>query len=232
MHKLVLWDIDGTLLYTDGIASEMMRAAMGKLFGPVEKRERTFYSGKTDWQIILDSFEELVSEDVAKNMAEFCVTYASLLDSRRDDLLQRAKVMPGVMTVLEQLHNQVLQAPLTGNVAPVARLKLELLGLLPYLNYEIGGYGNDHRQRAELVQIAIERAKHLEGKLFSQQDIVIVGDTPNDIACGRANGARTVVVATGAHSYEELLQHGPDVLLEDLSDTDAAIAAILGGNDE
>jgi phosphoglycolate phosphatase-like HAD superfamily hydrolase len=235
MHKLILWDIDGTLLYTDGIASEEMRRAMGKVFAPVERRERTFFSGKTDWQIILDSFEGslgLTSEDVAKHMPEFCVTYTSFLDSRRDDLLQRAKVLPGVMTVLEQLHNQAVQAPLTGNVAPVARLKLELLGLLPYLNYDIGGYGNDHRERAELVRIAASRAEQQYGKPFRQQDIVIVGDTPKDIACARANGARTVIVATGAHSYEELLQYGPDVLLEDLSDTDAAIAAILGGNDE
>jgi phosphoglycolate phosphatase-like HAD superfamily hydrolase len=229
MDKLILWDIDGTLLHTDGIASEEMRAAMRQVFGAVERRERTFYAGKTDWQIILDSFAGLSSESVAEHMEQFCAAYASLLEERSEELWERGGTMPGVVAALQGLQQHpVAQTVLTGNVAPVARLKLDVFGLLPYLNPDIGGYGNDHRERAELVRIAAERAANHYGHPFAPEHIVIVGDTPKDIACGRVHGVRTVIVATGAYSRAELLPHAPDVLLDDLRDTAAAVAAILG----
>jgi phosphoglycolate phosphatase-like HAD superfamily hydrolase len=229
MRKLVLWDVDGTLLHTDGIAGEMMRAAMAQVFGPVTRRERTFYSGKTDWRIIQDSFPDLAPEAIAENLKLFGQAYADGIGGRRDDLIARSGTMPGVVEVLQQLHGQVAQAPLTGNIIEVARIKLEVLNLLPYLNIDVGAYGDDHHDRHALVPIAAERAAKVYGHAFSGQDVVIVGDTPNDVACGRANGARTVIVATGAYTYEQLQPHAPDVLLHDLSDVEAAVVAILGG---
>jgi phosphoglycolate phosphatase len=228
MQKLVLWDVDRTLLHTDGIAGKVMHATMVELFGPVTRRERTFYSGKTDWRIIQETFPELSEDFIGEQMARFCVAYTHNLEQRRNDLLQRSATMHGVVDVLQRLHGTVVQAPLTGNIAAVARIKLDVLNLLPYVNHEIGAYGDDHYQRTRLVPIAAERAARVYGHPFEGRDVVIVGDTPHDISCGKANDARTVAVATGPYSVDELLAHEPDVVLEDLRDTEKVVAAIVG----
>jgi phosphoglycolate phosphatase len=110
----------------------------------------------------------------------------------------------------------------------VARLKLECVGLLHMLDVAAGAYGDDHHHRPELVPVAAARARERYGRPFAGRQIVVVGDTPFDIACGKANGARTVAVATGPFSADELLGHGPDALLPDLSDTERVVAAVLG----
>ncbi len=230
MQKLILWDVDGTLLQTGGVAAESMRLAMAQVLGPIERTDRTFYAGKTDWQIILETFPDLMPAAVLEYLQAFSAAYVAELQRRYADLQARAKVMPGVVPVLELLQPLVAQAPLTGNIAPVAQLKLDVLGLLPYLNLAAGAYGDDHHERSCLVPIAAARAQEVYGRSFTGQDIVVVGDTPNDIRCARANGARVVAVATGPYSLSELRAHQPDALLADLSDVDAALAAILGND--
>lgn len=230
MHTFILWDVDGTLLQTSGIAGEEMRAAMAQVFGPLAPRERVFYSGKTDWQIIHDSFPDLHPSAVEENMAVFVETYAQGLQRRVDELRERSSTFPGVTAALARLKEQgAYQAPLTGNIVPVARLKLEVLGLLDYLDVDAGAYGSDHYERQRLVSFAVQRATTRYGHTFAGQNIVVIGDTPNDIRCGKLNEARTVAVATGPYSVDELAAHAPDVVLPDLHDVDAAIAAILGG---
>ncbi|EFO81993.1 Haloacid dehalogenase domain protein hydrolase [Oscillochloris trichoides DG-6] len=228
MDRLILWDVDGTLLSTDGIAAAAMRTAMRMVVGPAAPMERTSYAGKTDWLIIRESFPHLGEQGVADRLHEFAAAYATGLEEQRTALRQRSQVFPGVALLLEALRATARQAPLTGNIAAAARIKLECTGLLHLLDLEAGAYGDDHYDRTALVPIAAQRAAQRYGRTFSGRQIVIVGDTPNDIACGKANGAHTVAVATGPYSREELAAHAPDVLLADLSDTEAALAAILG----
>jgi phosphoglycolate phosphatase len=228
MERLILWDVDGTLLSTDGIAAEAMRAAMREVVGPAAPMARTSYAGKTDWQIIRESLPSLPPEEVGARLQEFIAAYFGRLEAQREALVARSRLFPGVRAALEATGELARQAPLTGNVAAVARLKLECAGLITLLDLEAGAYGDDHHHRPELVPVAAARALARYGRSFSGAQIVVVGDTPHDIACGKAGGARTVAVATGPYPLDELLSHGPDAALPDLSDTRAAVAAILG----
>ncbi|NTU82712.1 MAG: HAD hydrolase-like protein [Chloroflexales bacterium] len=228
MDRLILWDVDGTLLSTDGIAAEAMRAAMREVVGPAAPLARTAYAGKTDWQIIRESLPTLPPEEIGERLHEFAAAYLGRLEGQREALVARSRVFPGVTAALEALGGAARQAPLTGNIAVVARIKLECVGLLPLLDLAAGAYGDDHHHRPELVPIAAARAARRYGQSFGGRQVIVVGDTPHDIDCGRANGARTVAVATGPYSLDELLAHGPDVALPDLSDTGAVVAAVLG----
>ena len=220
--------MDGTLLGTDGLAAEAMRAAMREVVGPAAPMARTDYAGKTDWQIIRESLPSLTAEAVAERLHEFAAAYLSRMEAQREALVARSRVFPGVTAALEALGGVARQAPLTGNIAAVARIKLECVGLLPLLDLAAGAYGDDHHHRPALVPIAAARAARRYGRSFVGQQVIVVGDTPHDIACGKANGARTVAVATGPYSLAELRAHGPDVALSDLTDTDAVVAAVLG----
>jgi phosphoglycolate phosphatase-like HAD superfamily hydrolase len=232
MQKLILWDVDATLLSTDGIGGEVMRTAMAQVFGPATHRERTFYSGKTDRQIIHETFPDLTPAALLEKLEVFSATYVAAFQQRHDELRARTHAMPGVVNLIRHFHEQhqghVLQAPLTGNIAPIARLKLDLLGLLPYLDHGAGAYGDDHEDRVQLVPIAAGRASNITGRPIRGCDIVVVGDTPHDIRCGRRNGTRTVAVATGPYSVDDLRAHQPDAVLADMSDFEAARAAVLG----
>jgi phosphoglycolate phosphatase-like HAD superfamily hydrolase len=227
MDRLILWDVDGTLLSTDGIAAEAMRAAMREVVGDAAPMARTHYAGKTDWQIIRESFPSLPPEEIAERLHEFTAAYLGRLEAQREALTARSRVFAGVTQALEALGAMARQAPLTGNIAAVARIKLEATGLLALLDLEAGAYGDDHHHRPELVPIAAARAAARYGRPFAGRQIIVVGDTPNDILCGQANGARTVAVATGPYSLEDLLAYQPDAALPDLGDTDAVLAAVL-----
>ncbi len=228
MQKLLLWDLDGTLLHTGGVSAEAMHMAMTKVYGPAPRRERPFYSGKTDRQIIQETYALLTPADVLEHLNDFMATYELELLARQVRLRAKAALMPGILAVLQALQPQALQAPLTGNIAPIAQLKLAILNLLPYLDVAVGAYGNDHFDRSALVPIALARATQAYGHSFSGQAVVVLGDTPNDILCGKANGTRTVALATGAYSLQELQAHQPDAALPDATDLAATVAAILG----
>ncbi|MFP4440208.1 MAG: HAD family hydrolase [Chloroflexaceae bacterium] len=227
MHKLILWDVDGTLVHTGGIAGETMRKAMTQVFGPLSRRERAFYSGKTDRQIIQETFPDLTPTAVFEQLQTFITVYVEAFAQRQSDVISSGGALPGTTALLAHLQAHAIQAPLTGNVAPIARLKLDWLGLLPFMHLEVGAYGDDHHERGQLVPIAAERAAEHYGRPFTGQDIIVVGDTPHDIRCGKLNGTRTVAVATGPYTCEELAAHQPDATLPDLNDLDAALAAIL-----
>jgi phosphoglycolate phosphatase len=229
MRKLILWDIDGTLLYSGGVAGEAMRAAMGRVYGGVSTEARHSYAGKTDRQIILETFAERSHDDLTSTLDLFTSTYIEELTGRRDDFLARCRVLDGVLPVLEFLATAgVVQSLLTGNLQPIAKIKLDLMGLSRFLDLDTGAYGSDHHRRTELVPIAAARAAQRYGRAFVGTDVVVIGDTPHDIDCGRAGGARTIAVATGPFLADALRAHGADIVFENLADTDAVIAAILG----
>lgn len=228
MRKLILWDIDGTLLYSGGVAGTAMRAAMERVYGRASTEARHSYAGKTDRQIILETFAERSHDDLMGTIDYFTATYIEELTGRRDAFLARCRVLDGVVAALERLTTaDVVQSVLTGNIQPIARIKLDLMGLTQFLELDIGAYGSDHHHRAELAPLAAARAQQRYGRPFAGADVVVIGDTPNDIDCGRAAGARTIAVATGPFSADALRAHGADVVLPSLTDTDAVIAAIF-----
>ncbi len=229
MKKLVLWDIDGTLIYSSGVAGEAMRAAMQRVFGRASTEARLSYAGKTDQQIILETFAELGHDTLMNSIDRFTTTYIDELSGRREEFLARCLVLPGVAAALERLAaGQVVQSVLTGNLQSIAQIKLDLMQLSRYFDLSVGAYGSDHHRRAMLVPFATARAEQRYGRTFHGGDVVVIGDTPNDIDCGRVAGARTIAVATGPFSIHDLHAHTPDAVFADLSDTDAVIAAIMG----
>ena len=228
--RLILWDIDGTLLYSGGVAGEAMRAAMTRVYGRPASNDRREYAGKTDQQIILETFAERPHDQILAQLDEFAVAYMDELDQRQAEMAARGRVLPSVPAILAHLqHNpDVHQSVLTGTMQKVAAMKLRLTNLLHYVDLDTGAYGSDHHQRVQLPNFALTRANQRFQPALSGSDIIIIGDTPNDIACGKAHGARTVAVATGPFSVADLTAHQPDAVLADLSDLDAALTAILG----
>jgi phosphoglycolate phosphatase len=230
---VVLWDIDGTLVRSNGgrVAVDAFLCAL-RLSCQLEHdlRYPTDSSGKTDPQIALELLAAAsIGEPHAAGMLDvFGKTYLGELQQQRDALVTDLRVLPGVSAILEDLRQRgVVQSLLTGNLQPVAKLKLACAGIDGYIDFDLGAYGSDHADRTCLVPIVRGRLRERFGRDADETQIVVVGDTPRDIACARAGGARAIAVATGGFSREQLEQHQPDVLLDDLSDTRAVLEALL-----
>ena len=228
MRTLVLWDIDGTLIRGGAAATGAFNRALREVYELTGEPARIEYGGKTDGQIAL---EVLGLHDVAEMAAlerldHFQARYIRLVHEAYEELCTGVQVLPGVREVIRNLAgNGTIQSVLTGNLAATAELKLRAAGLSHLLDLEIGAFGSDHRNRDVLVPIARAKAAARSGEAAR---VVVIGDTPRDIACGKAGGARTVAVATGNWRLHELSAHAPDALLPDLSDVAVAVDAILG----
>ncbi len=229
MSTLVLWDVDGTLMRGNGTVGRVFLQALREVYQLPDEIKRVDYGGKTDGQIVL---ETLALHDVGEAAAlellpQFSARYHQLLDTIAHELHQHLRLLPGVVAALEQLRERnVIQTLLTGNLEPVAELKLRALNLDHYFDLGIGAYGSDHRDRTQLVPIARQKTIARYGQDVGRA--IVIGDTPRDIACGKAGGARTVAVATGTFTADELEAHQPDAVLADLTDPAAAVAVILG----
>jgi phosphoglycolate phosphatase-like HAD superfamily hydrolase len=227
--KLLLWDIDGTLLYSGGVAGEAMRSAMAQVYGGTATDDRRSYAGKTDQQIILETFPERDPAELLSRLPEFAAQYMAILEAHIAEMRMRGGALAGAAESLAYLQAAgAVQSLLTGNLRPVAELKLRIVGLDSFFDFDAGAYGSDHHRRTELPAIAATRAHQRYNRSFSGRQLVVIGDTPNDIACGRHAGARTVAVATGPFGIDDLRAHNPDALLPDLRDPLAVAAAILG----
>jgi phosphoglycolate phosphatase len=230
-RRLVLFDIDGTLLSAGGVSARTFGAAFLEVFGTVGDADRYDYSGKTDPQIVreLMSGAGFAEAEIERRRPLVLESYRRrLADSMRaDDVREK----PGACALLEALEREaaVTLGLLTGNIEPNARLKLAPLDANRF--FAFGAFGSDHEDRHRLPAIALERARETVGIAFVGPEMVIVGDSIHDVLCGRDLGARSVAVATGKTSAERLAEADPDVLLPDFSDTRASLAAILGGAD-
>jgi phosphoglycolate phosphatase-like HAD superfamily hydrolase len=228
VRRLVLFDIDGTLLSAGGVSSQAMGEALAAAFGTSGPAARYDYSGKTDPQIVRDLMRDagLYDEQIDEGMAAVLGDYRRRLDRRLRPEHVRAK--PGATAVVQALaaDARVTLALLTGNIEPCARAKLEPLGLNSH--FPFGAYGSDHEDRYRLPSVAVTRALAHTGWTFSGTDVVIVGDSIHDVLCGRDLGVRAVAVATGRTPRERLARERPDVLLDDLSDLAQALEGILG----
>jgi phosphoglycolate phosphatase-like HAD superfamily hydrolase len=229
--RLVLWDIDGTLIRARGLFGRVWYEALKTVYQLEGELVRIEMAGKTDSQIALEILAlHGWDEDAAiPHLDTFRERYIAVLHEVRASLAEHVTVLPGVPEALERLTTVgIRQSLLTGNYEASARLKLGSVGLDHYFDFEIGAFGSDHRDRLHLVPVSVAKGQRLRDPGLSANDIVVVGDTPRDIACARAGRARVVAVATGRYGTTELAEHRPDVLLESLQDTDAVTAAILG----
>lgn len=230
MKYLILWDIDGTLIHGGGVAGEALRAAMTRTLGPIEGPPIS-YAGKTDQQILLETYPHYDETHLPSLLERYVPQYMEELERRREEYRQRGAVLPGVRDLLARFHADpsILQSLLTGNIMPAARVKLTMFGLDPYVDFEVGAYGSDHHQRTALVPFALRRAAERYGREFVGAEVIVIGDTPNDIACGKAVSARTIGVATGSYTVEQLQAAGADAVLPNLGETDTAAQTILAG---
>lgn len=227
--KLVLFDIDGTVLLSDGAGKRAVLRAMREVFGTTGPEDHRF-DGKTDPQIVreLQRLEGHEDDHIDAHLPRAIGRYVELLGEELQRPGSRSYSLPGVKELLDELEarEDVVLGLLTGNVVDGARAKLTAVGIDPD-RFEVGAYGSDHETRSELPGIARQRVVESHGHEFSGQDIVIIGDTPADIHCGRSLGVRAIGVATGHYSVDDLLACGAYAAFSDLSDTRAVIAAIL-----
>jgi len=226
--RLVLWDIDGTLVRAGKVASEIFATAVEHVLQRHPGEHGVVMSGKTDPQIALEILAGmgLDATDGEHHLPLVVERLESELAGAVDLIRARGRILPGVAEVLAALDDDgsaVTQSVLTGNTAANAATKLAALGLDHWLDLEIGAYGSDDRDRRALVPVALGRAASLRGWSLSAADVWVVGDTANDLACARAGGARCLLVGTGHTPVETLHGLGADAVLDDLSDTDTVV---------
>jgi len=225
VSAVYLFDIDGTLVLTGGAAVGALDRAFETRFGVAGALAQVSCAGKTDPIIVEEAFAAALGRaPTAAEVDEIIELYLPLLRTALLDA-PRFRVMPAVREALDYLaaHGDVVLGLATGNVRPAARLKLEHADL--WRRFAFGGFGCDHRDRARLVARAIERAGEQRGRGVDPREVVVVGDTPLDVAAARACGARAVAVATGSASLAELAACAPDAALATLAELPAWHAA-------
>ena len=226
-RHLVLFDIDGTLVLTGRAGMRAMNRACADIVGHETALTGITVAGRTDWIILDDAFRlngrtlDQAHLDAVRNR------YVEHLKEEIELPGEGAKeVMPGIRELLDalQARDNVAVGLLTGNFVESARIKLEYFDLWRY--FPCGAFGGDASDRNALVPIAIARARECGIANAAPADVLVVGDTPHDIACAQAVGARSVAVATGGFSVDQLQAAGADVVFEDLSDTAAFLELV------
>src|SRR5438046_7080076 len=220
-RRLLLFDIDGTLIHSGGAGVHALKSAFRERFGIADDLHGIEIAGMTDSGIVISILNKHKIPATNENISGFLDSYVHFLSLELPR--RKGKLLPGVLKLLEKLKARphVVLGLLTGNVSRGAQLKLEHYGVWHF--FEFGAFADDHHNRNELGAFARARAKEKHGCEFSADEIDIIGDTPRDIACGKALGARTIAVATGTWSREKLAEHYPDILIDDLSDVDRLI---------
>lgn len=224
-ERLVLFDIDGTLLHCGPTPRRVFKRALEQVFGTAGPIDGWIFDGKTDPLIVQELMEAAGVAWSQEQIAEALSRYVRYLEAELSNEPAR-KVFPGVRELLSELEARfVLLGLLTGNMRAGARVKLESLGLWDY--FPCGGFADDSPLRHLIASAAVERAEQYAGRRFSGREIVIVGDTPHDMQCGRHLGARAVGVATGRSSVQQLLDAGAESAVADFSDTGRSIELLL-----
>jgi len=222
--RLLLFDIDGTLITSGGAGVEALKLALVERFGISDDLSDIEIAGMTDSGIVVAILNKHSIPATNENVTAFLDSYVRFLAL---ELPQRkGALLPGVLTLLRKLKTcpHLVLALLTGNLARGAQLKLEHYGVWNF--FEFGAFADDHQDRNELGTFAKRRASEKHGREFLATEIDVIGDTPRDILCGRAFGARTVAIATGSWPREKLAEHHPDFLFDDLSNIEHVIATL------
>jgi phosphoglycolate phosphatase-like HAD superfamily hydrolase len=227
MPKLVLFDIDGTLVLTGGAGIRAMNRAGESVLGLSDLLEGIPVAGRTDWIIMHDALKK-AGHDLDDDL------FARMRDAHHQFLREEIRepgdgvkdVMPGIRALLPvlQARQGVALGLLTGNFEEAARIKLGHFDLWDY--FRCGAFGDDAADRNALVPFAVDRARQCGLGDFDYADVIVIGDTPSDVACARAVGAVPVAVATGTFGVEALRDTGAPIVLEDLSDVEAFVKMI------
>ncbi len=231
MRKILLFDIDGTILLTGGAGKRAMNRAFYDLFGIDNALEHVHLSGMTDHLIYKNACRQ---NDVPYTDEEHEVFRESYIVYLREEIEKphpEKRVLPGVEALLERLDGmpQAELGLLTGNYQQGAMTKLGHFGLDGYFSF--GAYGDDSDDRDQLLPFAIKRFEARNGNAsVNSESVWIIGDTPRDISCARPHGADVLAVATGNYSAEQLRSENPTALLPDLQNTEQVIAVLLGEN--
>ncbi len=225
--RLILFDIDGTLLMTGGAGREVTQLAMQEVFGTASRVDAHYFGGKTDWQTLVELLEEHDYDEA--RIGEVMHHYEEAMGRHMAAVIGRypARACTGALELVQRLRQQpdILLGVVTGNVSTVAPVKLRACGFEPDW-FPVGAYGNEAANRDHLPPLALARAISHYGLPIAPERVIVVGDTPTDIACARALGAVAVGVATGLVPYDELAAAAPDHLLVDLTTFEAEVLSI------
>lgn len=225
---VLLFDIDGTLLSTGGAGRRAIRLAFGELHGRADACDHFSFSGMTDRAIVRLGLEQLGQVATAAAIDAVIETYVRVLEAEVWKTGDEAYVvLPGMREAVEAGHRAGCAVGLgTGNVQAGAQAKLRRVGL--HERFDFGGFGDDHELRPELIRRGAERGAERLGVSVDQARVVVIGDTPRDVAAARAIGAECVAVATGEHALEALQAAGATFAFEDLT-REGALESMLGG---
>ena len=228
MAKLLLFDVDQTLLSTEGADRKALNEAFEELFGIPDGFVDIQFFGRMDLAIVGDAFRKWGIDHAQDpgTMDRFKEAYLDKFSAVLEDWAD-GREFPGVRELLESLSRRkdVNLGLATGNFREAAILKLQKYRFDEF--FVEGGFGGEAGERRQVVSMAIERCQARTGKKYAKEDIYVIGDSPSDIIAGKANGVRTVAVATGNSSLETLRTHDPTHLFPDLSDTEAFMTQVL-----
>lgn len=223
--RILLWDIDGTLIRSarTGMFKDYTAPAIESVFGTAGRLAELSVSGMTDLQIVAEALrdEGFTPRQIRERLDELRSIYMREMERVTSEGQQSFYLLPGAREALEAVaaNPRYRSALLTGNLEPAAHLKMRLVGLSDFFQLP-GAFGDDSHDRRDLPALARERINHHLGLRLGPSQFIVIGDTPNDIACAKHFGASAVAVATGRlYKAEDLLAHEPDALLPDLSDT-------------
>jgi phosphoglycolate phosphatase len=229
--RLILWDIDGTLLSTGSVGRYALEQAVASVTG-LDEVPRVKMSGKTDQRIMREIMQAagLPDEEIDELLPQAMAVSIELLANSHDRLTSEGVVHPGVGTLIDRLAQNpgVRQSLVTGNLAPNARVKVATLGLDTHIDFDVGAYGDDHHDRDRLVPMALRRVEELRGETYAPDEVWVIGDTEHDLACARAAGVRCLLVGTNWDGQDDLSGLEPDHYVRDLSETDDVLDVLLG----
>jgi len=221
VSKLILWDIDGTLLSVDYLGKEVFERALYQAYG-LTPSGTVRMSGKTDPQIIKEYFDMMqIPEKDYVSMTDEVLAYLEIeLAKAEEEIRKVGSLKENVVNMLQYLSvdDDIIQTVLTGNIIRNAKLKLEIFSLLQYIDFDCGAFGSDNIDRTKLVDVALGRVYEKHGISPNPKDTWIIGDSPNDLACAKASGIGCILVATGRFEFEELSTLGADLVCHNLED--------------
>jgi phosphoglycolate phosphatase-like HAD superfamily hydrolase len=227
--RLVLFDIDGTILRSGGVGRIAMERALTTVFGTSGSTDYR-YDGKTDRQIVRETMrlEGKTDQEIDADMERLLAAYVEGLHAEFASGRRTVQIYPGVVELLDELEQQadVVLGLLTGNIIEGAKAKLGAAGI-DFDRFRVNAFGSDHEHRPQLPGIAQKRARDVIGTDIAGNRLVVIGDTPADIRCGESIGARAIGVATGRYTVDELSEHGAYAVFETLADTDAVMERIM-----
>ncbi len=215
MIRLVLFDIDGTLIRTKGIGGRSFGATFKTVFGKQHKPESVNFAGRTDSSLLREFFGHYGIPHTEENLERFVETYVFWLEHLMHEYGGHVCAgAPELIADFKALPDRPIMGILTGNLRIGAEIKLRHHGI--WEDFEFGVFADDHEDRNQLAVIAQERAGQMIGRPLKGEEILVIGDTPKDIDCARHVGAKVLAVATGGHTMEDLRHHQPTWLVESL----------------